>query len=105
MILEVCVTSIDPLAEHCLSGFFWVVPIIHGTRVALDHQSADVARRDGIAYFIDDLRLVARHQAAAGARFVVIEAVRDKDMHELRRPNTIQDGQARLLLPAPENVS
>jgi hypothetical protein len=49
MILGVGVGDIHPLAEHGLSGFFWVVPIIRRTRVALDQQSADLPWRTGLA--------------------------------------------------------
>ena len=70
-VVAVCVAAVfvaatRPLTRKGVLGFFAVVPVHDGGRGALNLQLAQLSRRAGISFVIDQAQCVARHHFTSG---------------------------------------
>src|SRR5205085_11825950 len=79
--------------------FLRVAPITSEGALALDQKITSALARDLLPCAIQQLRFVARHDAATATRRDLFVCVRDEHLQHLSRADAVEYSQARRLFP------
>ncbi|MCY1293744.1 hypothetical protein D9M70_430120 [compost metagenome] len=95
-ITQVLVAAARPFADEGVAGLVAIAPVHQRRARSLDVEVADLARRRGLATFVQQFQFVAGHGLARGAVAHLAGPVRQEDMQHFRGADAIQDVAAEM---------
>src|SRR5579875_131951 len=103
-VLVILIAGMNPVTVDHIFGLLMLVPVVRGGAVPLDQQVADFTLRYGLAFFIGDDGLIARHELTGTARLYLANAIADEDMQDFGAADAIQDIDVKFFLPAAQDI-